>query len=57
MTPYIERDASGDMTIRDADTNRAICYMPPTGPASGVKAKDRRVVEKNAEAIVSALST
>ena len=55
MTPYIERDPSGDMTVRDAETNRVICYMPPTCRAAGVKAAERKRIEADAEAIVAAL--
>ena len=56
MTPYIDRDPSGDMAIRDADTNRVICYMPQTCRAAGVKASERKRIEADAEAIVAALS-
>lgn len=55
MTPYIERDATGDLTIVDAETGKAICYMPSCGPASGLKAADRKRIESTAERIVEAL--
>lgn len=56
MTPYVDRDPSGDLTIRDADTNKAICYMPSCGAASGLKAAERKRIERMAERIVEALS-
>lgn len=56
MLPYIDTDPTGDMTIRDARTCKTICYMPQTCKASGATAKFAREVEKNAEAIVNALS-
>lgn len=56
MTPYIERDPQGDMTIRDADTNKAICYMPSTCVAAGISRRDREEVEAFAALILAAVS-
>ncbi len=52
MTPYVDRDPTGDLTIVDADTNKTICYMPSCGPASGLRASERRKIEQMAERIV-----
>ena len=56
MLVYIDRDPTGDISIRDATTHKTICYMPQTCKASGATAKFAREVEKNAETIVKALN-
>ncbi|AVX04185.1 hypothetical protein MXMO3_01659 [Maritalea myrionectae] len=56
IMPYVEYDSDGDMTVRCALTNEPICYMPPTSRASGIKAKERQVIETRAKQIVDGLN-
>lgn len=56
MTPYVDRDPNGDITIRDAVTGEAICYMPSCGPASRLPASKRWHIESIARRIVVALT-